>query len=35
MQRELTGLDVLFLTALFDQPPGQLGAASDMVRIEQ
>ena len=26
MQRELTGLDVLFLTALFDQPFGQLRA---------
>ena len=26
MQGELTGLDVLFLAALFDQPLGQLGA---------
>ena len=26
MQRELTGLDVLFLTTLFDQPFGQLRA---------
>jgi len=26
MQGELTGLDALFLAALFDQPLGQLGA---------
>ena len=26
MQGELTGLDLLFLAALFDQPLGQLGA---------